>query len=71
MAKAITAFEHIHSNNIKTGLLLMLFPVSLLVVFYVVCLFLFGSDYFLIPSMIISILFISLYRKKQIKKEAA
>lgn len=35
-----------------------------------VCLILFGSDYFLIPSMIITILFISLYRKKHIKKEA-
>lgn len=43
MAKAITAFEHIQANNIKTFLLLLLFPASLIAVFYIVCLFLFGS----------------------------
>lgn len=42
MGKAITAFEHIRANNIKTMLLLMLFPISLIAVFYGVCLVMFS-----------------------------
>ena len=37
MSKAITAYEHIQSNNFKTTLLILLFPISLVALFYVVC----------------------------------
>ena len=41
-SKAITAYEHIQSNNLKTILLILFFPVSLVMLFYVVCAILFG-----------------------------
>ncbi len=43
MATPVTAFEHIRANNVKTFLLLLLFPCSLAALFYVVCLFVFGG----------------------------
>ena len=36
MGKSITAFEHIQSNNFKTILLILLFPCSLVALFYIV-----------------------------------
>ena len=44
MAKAITAYEHIQSNNFKTILLILLFPISLVALFYVVCAVVFSLD---------------------------
>ena len=44
MAKAITAYEHIQSNNFKTILLILLFPISVVALFYVVCAVVFSLD---------------------------
>lgn len=45
MGKSITAFEHIQSNNFKTILLILLFPCSLIALFYVVCFFIYMGQY--------------------------
>lgn len=44
MSQAITAYEHIQSNNYKTFLLILLFPASLIALFYIVCAILFSLD---------------------------
>ncbi|MBQ6853984.1 MAG: M48 family metalloprotease [Alphaproteobacteria bacterium] len=45
MGKSITAFEHIQSNNFKTILLILLFPCSLVALFYIVCFFIYVGQY--------------------------